>query len=153
MPLPVTPTAITEAKNHALKSWRQFMEIRGMNVHLPDWQTRTAPDGTPVLSVEVTGPGAGYALDLFSAHYHLTLPNPGDLRPQFDIDTPGRMVLVWRYAGVWVELWHPDTVPEQPPSVPDDADPVLVSTATGRPLLGPGGRLTFRRHRKETSRA
>ncbi|MFD8839792.1 hypothetical protein [Streptomyces griseofuscus] len=151
MPLPITSTAISDAKEHALKSWYQCMDIRGLTARIPDWRTRTAPDGSPVLSVEVAGPGAAHALALFSSNYHLTLPNPGDLRPQYDIDTPGRTVLVWRYAGVWVELWHPDTIPTQPAAVQADTDPALVSASTGRPLFGPGGRLTFTRRPKETT--
>lgn len=152
---PAPAQALEDAKAHAIKSWYLFADSRGLKARIPDWRASTAPDGRPVLSVEVVGPGAAHALSRFASQFHITLPDPGDLRPQFDITVPGRTVLVWRHAGVWVELWHPDTVQAAPvpaPVVPE-ADPALMSAATRRPLLGPGGRLTFTRRNKETSRA
>jgi hypothetical protein len=156
MTTPAAPVqALEDARAHAIKSWYLFTDNRGLKARIPDWRTSTAPDGSPVLSVEVVGPDAAHALSLFAPQHHLILSTPGDLRPQFDITVPGRTVLVWRHAGVWVELWHPDTVPATPKPVQHapEADTALVSAATRRPLLGPGGRLTFTRRKKETSRA
>jgi hypothetical protein len=152
----VTAQALEAAREHAIKAWYLFTGNRGLKARIPDWRTSTAPDGSPVLSVEVAGPGAAHALNLFASQYYLILGHPGDLRPQFDITVPGRTVLVWRHTGVWVELWHPDTLPATPEPVQPapEADTALISAATHRPLLGPGGRLTFtRRSKKETTTA
>ncbi|MET8585675.1 hypothetical protein ABZX39_33130 [Streptomyces collinus] len=147
--------ALDEAKDHATRSWYRFMDVRGLKARIPSWQTRTAPDGAPVLSAEVTGQGVAHALRLFASDCHLALAYPGDLRPQFDIDSPDRTVLVWRYRGVWVELWHPDTAPAAPTPVQatPEVDTALVSAASRRPLLGPGGRLTFTRNRRKTTQS
>jgi hypothetical protein len=83
------------------------------------------------------------------------LNEPGDLRPQFDITVPGRTVLVWRHAGVWVELWHPDTIPAAPEPVQavPEPDAALVPAAARRPILGPGGRLPLTRRKKQPTTA
>jgi hypothetical protein len=146
---------LDDVREHAIKSWYRHTDQCGLKARVPDWRTSTAPDGQPLLSAEVVGPDAAHALRLFAPQHHLNLSTPGDLRPQYDITVPGRTVLVWRHAGVWVELWHPDTIPATPEPVQDapEADTALVSAATRRPLLGPGGRLTFTRRKKETTTA
>ncbi|CAK7288613.1 hypothetical protein [Streptomyces misionensis] len=153
MPLPIPPDVIFDAKAHATRFWYLFTGSRGWSARIPDWRTSTAHDGSPLLSVEVAGPGAAHALASFATDCPLGLRQPGDMHPRFDLSTPGRTTLVWRHRGVWVELWHPDTLPTDPVPARAGVDPALVSASTGRPLFGPGGRLTFTRRGKETSRA
>ena len=147
--------AVTAAKDHAQSFWRMFTTEKNLNTIVPDWRTGRTPDGSPRLSVEVVGQGAAYALRQFASDFYLPLPNAGDVRPQFDITQPGRTVLVWRYGGVWVELWHPDSVATIPahrvpaPSVPASPAAARRSFLRSRP----GGRLPFTRKRtdKETT--
>ncbi|MGW2520512.1 hypothetical protein ACWC09_26555 [Streptomyces sp. NPDC001617] len=161
--------ALIAAKVHAQNSWYTFTGQKGYKALVPSWRVGDTDDGSPLLSSEVVGPGAAYALARFARDYYLNLPHPGDVRPQFDIDAPaGRTVLAWRYDGVWVELWHSDgvtDVPEAPQPVhtapvpvqaaPKAPTPVAPAGKPRRPLLGPGGRLVFTRNRrnldKETS--
>lgn len=135
-----TDSALDRARDHADKCWRLFTDNRNMRTPLGRWETSSTPDGSVLVSAEVTGSGAAYALARFAADYHITLPNPGDVRPQFDIDAVGRTVLVWRCLGVWVELWHPDSTPE--PAVSVDAP------TARRSLLRPSGRLPFTRGKR-----
>lgn len=139
-----TDSALDRAREHAAKCWRLFTDNRNMSCRLARWETSSTPDGSVLVSAEVTGSGAAYALARFAADYHITLPNPGDVRPQFDIDAVGRTVLVWRCLGVWVELWHPDSTPE--PDAPDTAP------TARRSLLRPSGRLPFTRGKRTTDK-
>lgn len=156
MTIPAPAQTLEDAKDHAIKSWYLFTDNRGLKARIPDWRTSTAPDGSPALSVEVVGPGAAYALSLFASQYHLVLGHPGDQRPQFDYSVPGRTSCVWRRAGVWVELWHPDTLPASPQPVPPVSAPAEVAApgTSGRNprggLFGPSGRLVFTRRPKTT---
>lgn len=119
------PEDLTAAvRDHATRSWNLFTRDKKLQARIPDWRTTTSPDGNTVLSVEVAGPGAAHALRLFATHCHVTLTEPGDLRPQFDVDVPDRTVLVWRHCGVWVQLWHPDTVTDLPHTPVPSAPPV-----------------------------
>lgn len=127
-------TAVTDAKAQAVQAWHLFTRERNLTARIPDWRTTTSPDGSPALSAEVAGPGAAHALRLFASEYHLVLRWPGDLRPQFDYTIPGRTACVWRSRGVWVELWHPDTVASLPPAT-KPAPPArrgLLSLASAR---------------------
>ena len=146
---PATP--LEAAREHATHAWALFTDNRGLKDTLPDWQASIAPDGSPVLSAQVVGGDPARALSLFASQYYLTLPHPGDLRPQFDTDVPGRTVLVWRRDGVWVELWHPDTAPAAPDPVPVLSAPVPAPADAAR--RGLGARFTFTRNRrpKETT--
>lgn len=135
--------ALIAAREHGEKSWYTYMAERNLDAKVPDWRTGVSPDGSPTLTVQVVGPGAGHALERFARDFHLTLAGPGDQRPQFDLTVPGRTVLVWRYAGVWVELWHPDTADAH------DTPPVTVPEPGLRRLLaGASGRLPFTRARR-----
>jgi hypothetical protein len=162
-----TPPAIDYAREHADRSWHLFAREKNLTDTRPEWQETVTPDGSPLLSGQIAGRRPVWALARFARDYWLVL-KPEDLRPQFDISVPGRTVLVWRFDGVWVELWHPDSavdVREAPEvvlsvPVPSEAveaapvtDPVLAETRAGF-LRGPGGRLRFtRKHTspKETS--
>lgn len=151
-----TPSALDMAREHAVKAWRLFTDNRNLRAPLAEWDTTTTPDGSPYLSVEVTGRGAAHALSRFAADYHITLPNPGDVRPQFDVTAVGRTVLVWRCLGVWVELWHSDSAP----AAPGSPEPVLsgpkpaqapaqgVVPPMRRSFRRPSGRLPFTRRQR-----
>lgn len=140
-----TDSAITAAKLHAIHAWTVFTAERHLTARVPDWRTTSNPDGSPILSAEVAGPGAAHALRLFAAGADLVLHGPGDVRPQFDYSRPGRISCVWRSGGVWVELWHPEEVAGLPAVVP--SEPAAgVSRASGRFLF-------TRRSKKETTTA
>jgi len=161
------PTALGYARQHADKSWQLFARAKNVTDTRPVWVESVTPDGSLLLSGELTGRRAVWALARFARDFWLTL-KPGDLRPQFDITTPGRTVLVWRYDGVWVELWHPDSAvdatqgPEAVLSAPVPPQAVHASPAPApaapsdakprRTLLGPGGRLTFTRKQRTTDK-
>jgi hypothetical protein len=134
--------ALADAKTHTEKAWYRFTRNTGLKAVIPDWRTGTSPDGTPTLSVEVVGPGAAHALRRFAdtTQYDLAL-GPRDLRPLFDVEVPGRTVLVWRYGGVWVQLWHPDKVA----NLPTSPDPAVARQGL---LTRASGRLPFTRHPK-----
>lgn len=127
--------ALAYAKDHAMKAWYLFTRERNFRAIVPDWRTGTSEDGSPMLSVEVVGPGAAHALRLFTADCFVVLGGPGDQRPAFDYSVPGRTACVWRKYGVWIELWHPDAQE----AAPSPSRPVL------RRVLRPGGRLPFTR--------
>lgn len=155
-----------KARDTLASSWYGYTHDRNLRAILTDWQTSTAGDGTPMLSGRVAGKGATHALAQFIALGQIGLKTEGDTRPGLDFSTPGRVAYVWRYFGVWVELWHPDGAdaapkpvePVQSAPVPPQAvqtDPVRdpIPTAARRAFLrGPGGRLLFtRKQRKETT--
>lgn len=162
------PSAAIAARQHAEAAWTTFTSGRNLTAPLAAWHTANAPDGSPTVTVEITGRGAGHALRRFTADHYMVLGQAGDVRPQFDVSVPGRTSLVWRSGGVWVELWHPDSavdvreVPEPVVSAP--AAPVTVQAAptpvpaapfgakARRSFLGPGGRLTFTRKQRLTGK-
>lgn len=152
-----TNSAATAALEHAARSWQLFAREKGYTATVTDWRTEHTPDGTPLLSARVTGRGAGYALGRFARDFYVVL-QPGDVRPQFDISQPGRTVLVWRYGGVWVELWHPegaDAAVEPVPAAlaPEVAAPAATASAARRLFLlrRPSGRLPFTRKPRTTN--
>jgi hypothetical protein len=137
----------------------------------PEWE-ETTTEGGLLLSGRLVGSRPMWALDRFARDFHLTLSHPGDQRPQFDITQPDRVVLVWRYGGVWVELWHPDTAVDAPKAaepVHDAPAPPVTVQATPKPAPVPAapvrspvrslirrasGRLPYTRtRRKETPAA
>lgn len=165
-----TSSVFTYAREHAEQTWRMFTREKGLTGTAPAWQEETTPDGTPLLSGQLVGERAVYALSRFAHDGYVNLPHPGDVRPQFDLGVPGRTALVWRRNGVWVELWHPDgavdaptpvepvhSAPVPPPAVQAAPEPVPGPSSRTKPrrsFLGPGGRLTFTRNRrKETNPA
>ncbi|RSN50535.1 hypothetical protein DMH12_24965 [Streptomyces sp. WAC 04229] len=152
-----TPRAnAIDVQFQAENAWRTFTKDRNLPAHLGPWTNSTAPDGCQYLSAEVTGRGAAHALRLFagSDHHQLSLRHPGDQRPAFDVDSPGRTGLVWRSCGVWVELWHPDPVPAVP--APAEAAPAAAMPAAApgasRILGRASARLPFGRQRKTPAR-
>jgi hypothetical protein len=157
--LPATSAAIA-ARLHAEASWTTFIGQRNLTAPLAAWRTEDALDGSPAVTVEITGRGAGHALRRFAVDYYMVLGQAGDVRPQFDVSVPGRTSLVWRSGGIWVELWHPDSAPDIPeapePVRPAPAPPAAVQAPSAPEPSGllsflmPGGRLPFTRRKKET---
>lgn len=149
----MTPSvAVISARQHAEQAWRLFTQERNHSATIADWRTSNTLGGTPLLSAQVEGPGVAHTLERFARDYHLVLNGLGDQRPQYDTTVPGRIVLVRRFAGVWVELWHPDPIPDAPePKVAEPAPAVPVAAAPAgralRTLLHPSGRLPFTRNR------
>jgi hypothetical protein len=137
------PKTVAAAKDHAIKAWYLFTDHRNFKARVPGWRETKAPDGAPRLVAEVVGPGAAHALHLFASQYPLVLGGQGDQRPGFDYSTPGRVTCVWRWDGVWIELWHPEPVTAAPEPVVAPSRPSLRRT-----LTRPGGRLPFTRRSK-----
>jgi hypothetical protein len=138
------PIAVQHA---ASRAWSLFTQDRQTTETVENWETSTTPDGSPCLSGQVVGANPAHALRLFTADYPIPLGQPGDLRPTVDY-RDGRVVTVWRSAGVWVELWHTEVpiprpgppVAAQRPARPVPAPPrrtaVTVSSPSGRLPLG-----------------
>lgn len=145
----LAPTiSVHDVQDHAARSWDLFTRTYNLDARVPDWRTGTTADGSPTVTVEVVGRHAADALSRFAGGFHLALRYPGDQRPRFDLDVPGRVVLVWRYAGVWVELWHPDTVSAPHKPVQAISRPAVAATSALRAILRPGGRLPYTRRAK-----
>lgn len=138
--------ALIAAKVHAQNSWYLFTGPHNYDAIVPSWRVGDTPDGSPCLSSEVVGESAVHALQRFARDFYLTLPNPGDVRPQFDVTQPGRTVLTWRYDGVWVELWHSNSITDtrQFPK-PVHGAPVLAVAAQAAPSTSPAARRTLLR--------
>ena len=163
-----TLTALHAARLHADESWQLFAFQRAVpDDTRPEWE-ETGTDGGVLLSGRVVGERPVWALTRFARDFHLHLSHLGDVRPQFDVSQPGRTVLVWRYGGVWVELWHPEAAVDTPevaeptqgapvPSVAVQAAPEPkpapgpASRTERRSFLGPGGRLFFTRKQRTTN--
>lgn len=94
---------------------------------LSEFTTHLLPDGTVLISAEVTGPDPAHALQVFIDRHASYLANrldrcPGDQLPVLDVSVEGQTGYLWRTCGVWVQLWHSDTV----------ADPSTATTTPGR---------------------
>ena len=126
------PIAVQHA---ATRAWSLFAQDRKTKETVENWETSTTPDGSPCLSGQVVGANPAQALRLFTADYPIPLGQPGDLRPTVEY-RDGRVVTVWRSAGVWVELWHPE-VPIPRPGPPAGAQ------RPARPLPAPPSRTAF----------
>ncbi|MFM9373207.1 hypothetical protein [Streptomyces sp. Da 82-17] len=135
-----TAAALIAVKEATVRAWYQFAGERRRTAIVPDWRVGRTDDGTPSLSCEVVGRDAAELLHQFADQSPLRLDHPGDLRPTFDYSTPGRTACVWRWNGVWVELWHPDTA----------STPVVEQRPERRLLRRPSGRLPFRRRLNTT---
>jgi hypothetical protein len=160
-----TLNALHAARLHADESWQIFVLQKELFDTNPDWQETTTGEAV-LLSGQLVGSRPVWALDRFARDFHLHLAHLGDQRPQFDVTQPGRTVLVWRYGGVWVELWHPNTAADvSEPAIPvfsRRVRPVAVQTtpkpepapaAPARSLISRASdRLPFTRNRhKETT--
>ena len=71
-----TPTAVTAAAAHAAASWTLFAREKGYSAAVDAWHTEHTPDGTPLITGQVTGRGAGYALARFARDFYVVL-KPG----------------------------------------------------------------------------
>lgn len=144
--LAIDPEALA-AKVATFKHWQDCKATLGRAENLAVWQTTRGADGRLHVSSQMRGPdpaGALTALVAFEAMLlsQRTSPAVDDVQPRMDLSQPGRVAAVWRLAGVWVEVWHPDTAP---------AVPAPAQRSRRRFLRGPGGRLPFTRRRKETT--
>lgn len=142
-----------EAAQRAWANFRQGNSIdtrgRDLDAFLGPW-ARTESKAGPMLSARVLGPDAAVALAAFAVAGATTYAAQGARQiPHLDVGVPGRVACVWQSGGVWVELWHPDTVTHLP-------SPAHPAPAPSQGLLaGLGGRLPFTRNRrtKETTTA
>lgn len=158
-----TPS-LDDVRAYAGRSWRLFTDSRNLNAHL-EWTGDTPGEaGQPMLSARVCGQGAAYALQSFTADYHVVLGAPGDQRPQFDYTDPDRIACVWRKSGVWIELWvSQQQAIERKPTPPTVVrvagvgEPVLSAPIPAQPARaatrrGLGARLPFARNRRTTDK-
>jgi hypothetical protein len=147
MPTPALHPDVILAKHETLHRWKDTET--GRRETLEGWKARRLEDGALFLSVEVQGPNPDRALHRFADRQASYLANrrhqPGDQIPQLDVTVPGRVAVVWRTGGVWVELWHPDTATA--PVAPVEPRP-LARRATPALL---GGRLPFTRRKTATT--
>lgn len=80
---------------------------------LGDFTTTVLPDGTLLISAEVTGPDPADTLQVFVDRHAAYLENrldqrPDDRLPTLDVSVPGQTGYLWRTGGVWVHLWYKD---------------------------------------------
>lgn len=151
---------LDDVRDYAGKAWQLFTRERNLNASL-DWAD--TPDGGDerMVSARVCGQGAAYALQRFTADYHVALGAPGDQRPQFDYTDPARVACVWRKSGVWIELWVSteqamERKPAPPPRVFQAAtsEPVVSAPADNRsPFSRASGRLPFTRRTRKAPAA
>ena len=153
---------VDTAQAHADESWQMFAQEKGLTDTTVTWEKTQTPDGGMLLSGQLDGPRTVWALERFARDFHLTIPYAGDMRPQADLTQPGRTVLVWRYGGVWVELWHPEDAADAPEAPPVPSAPTQAAPEAPKPspppsipaarraflLLRPSGRLPFTRNRR-----
>ena len=115
------------------------------------WQAHRLEGGTISLSVQVHDRHAWQKLTEFTAsacvYFDGRPRTSGDQGPHLDVTVPGRVAVVWRTGGVWVELWHPDpaTAPTEPV---EPATPVVKARPTPALL---GARLPFTRRKTHTT--
>lgn len=160
---------VDTAQAHAEESWEMFAQGTGLTDTAITWEKTQTPDGGTLLSGQLDGPRTVWALERFTRDFHLTIPYAGDMRPQADLTQPGRTVLVWRYGGVWVELWHPERAVDAPQAPPVPSAPAQAAQAASEApkpspppsmpaarraflLLRPSGRLPFTRNRRPLTR-
>lgn len=145
-------TNLIAAKNHACTAWYRYTDQRNIKTRVARWTQDNAPDGTPRIACEVTGPSALQEMHRFVNSGLLLLGRDGDVSPSLDY-RDGRVSCTWRHLGVWVELWVPDTQPAAPKPVAAPQKPVTPGVDAKR-LIRPSGRLPFGRlrltDRKET---
>ncbi|WP_399559510.1 hypothetical protein OIA45_48780 (plasmid) [Streptomyces chartreusis] len=160
--------SLDDVRAYAGKAWRLFSGERNLNATLAWSDDPSVPGGSRMVSARVCGQGAAYALQRFTADYHVVLGAPGDQRPTYDYTDPDRIACVWRKSGVWIELWVSAAQDVQRKPVPAPAvaraqatgpsvlsAPVPAQTAPTAPTRrGLGARLPFpRNRRKETNPA
>lgn len=140
------------AKLETIRRWKDTEA--GRRESLGSWTAHRLEDGALFLSGRVDGPHSGRALHRFADHQAGYLANrpqtPGDQLPTLDVSVPGRVAVVWRTGGVWVELWHPD--PQPTPTAP--VAPVEPARPVVRPRPTPallGARLPFTRRKTHTT--
>ncbi|MFI0822255.1 hypothetical protein ACH4TX_42220 [Streptomyces sp. NPDC021098] len=125
----LTPSTMAVRAAAALEWNRHAQYVRHSDAILTGWETTAAPDGQPLVSGRVDGPGAVQQLRAFATDSMLAFSGAVDLRPVLDVSEPGRVAVVWRSGGVWVSLWTPEPPPPTSPSPAPAAAPQ------------PGGRL------------
>lgn len=142
---------LSDARDHVARTWTEHMQLRrmqGMTAMLTDWEQSTAADGALLLTARVGGPDRQVAMEAFANSVTVVLDGRGPRHaPHYDYSQPGRVVCVWRTGGVWVELWHPDTVSDVVASL----EPVRTPSVAAE-VKKPGGRLPFRRFRRSNTR-
>lgn len=145
--LALHPDAVT-AKYRAIKDWRDALAPR-TQVHderqefLAHWSVSRLEGGELYLSARIVGADPAGALLAFETRQATRIatfgdPDGGDRLPALDCTVPGRTACVWRTAGAWVEVWHPDTPTPRPTAPVAALRPV---PKPGPPRTSPSGRL------------
>ena len=75
-----TPTALGYAREHADKSWELFAREKGVTDTRPVWEESVTPDGSLLLSGDLTGRRAVWALARFARDFWLTLKPLGTVK-------------------------------------------------------------------------
>lgn len=149
--MPAVTVPLDELSSAAHAARLEAEHLWAGRTHLSAWTAHRLEDGTIALSAEVHARCAPTVLGSFTANaysYFEERPRTvGDQLPALDVSVWGREACVWRTGGVWVELWHPVTIPasvDRPE--PRPAGPVRP------PRRGlPGARLPFGRRSKTST--
>lgn len=144
IPIDELPTTAHAARLEAEHLWAG-------RTQLSTWTAHRLEGGTVALSVEVHARYAPKVLSGFTANAYTYFEGrrglPGDQLPVLDVSMPDREACVWRTGGVWVELWHPTTVP-----APADRPEPCPAGVVRPPRRGlPGARLPFGRRSKTST--
>lgn len=149
MPTPTVPIDELPSAAHAARL--EAEHLWAGRTRLSTWTAHRLEDGTVALAAEVHARYAPKVLASFTANaysYFEGRPGqPGDRLPALDVSLPDREACVWRTGGVWVELWHPVTVPAAGNG--PEARPAGSVRPPRRGL--PGARLPFGRRSKTTT--
>lgn len=141
-----TASEITVERMAAERHWNDCRKyLPHLTVSTRPWRFERTEAG-PVWSMEVRGPDMEVLLGEFAAGVH----GISHLGPVLDFDQPGRVACVWQVGGVWLEVWHLDTVTAPPKPTPPDTPATVPAVAPSRRRLlsRPGGRLPFPRRTK-----
>lgn len=141
-----TPESFIPLEKAATENaWRSLLKVLSLSgdltANLGPWQTSTTPSGF-LLSARVSGPDAQQAVLKFAAFDEVQVLSGGFQRAHLDYGQRGRVAVVWRSNGVWVELWCSDTAKGKAKTVAPAAAP---QARMRRLLAGAGGRLPFTR--------
>ncbi|MFF8610857.1 hypothetical protein ACF06X_33665 [Streptomyces sp. NPDC015346] len=139
--------AAHEARAYAERSWKLNRQYTKLDAELTGWEQSTAADGSPLLTVRISGPDQEKALLAFTNGTSVVLDTRTPHQwPAVDFSVEGRVVCLWRTGGVWVEMWHPEAAAPLSPSPALLADlprPTGRQGAVRRLASRPSARLPF----------
>lgn len=120
MTAPTYPDTIS-VRYQTIGHWHDLIRSTALST----FTTSSFPDGTLLISAEVTGADPARTLGMFIGRHTSYLAerldrHPDDQLPFLDVSVDGRAGYMWRTRGVWVQLWHHDQ-----PATPASSAPLV----------------------------